>query len=203
MVSARCFCDTRAHYGPEKRLKRMRFQLLILIFALLCLPALAPAAEIPPEMLADNEVVNGPVEPAPANPLIPFDDMVVVALSLIGTPYRYGGNSPETGFDCSGLVRYILGLSSTIKLPRTSHEMYQMAGPEVAMDKLVAGDLLFFKVGKTQRINHVAVFIGEGRFVHAPSSGNVVRVDVLGKNYWQKYIIGAKRVLPELIAAHP
>jgi len=177
----------------------MRFQLLILIFALLCLPALAPAAEMPPEMLADNEVAAS----APTNPLLPFDDMVVVALSLIGTPYRYGGASPETGFDCSGLVRYILGLSSTIKLPRTSHEMYQMAGPEVAMNKLVAGDLLFFKVGKTPRINHVAVYIGEGRFVHAPATGGVVRVDLLGKNYWQKYILGAKRVIPELIAAHP
>lgn len=184
----------------------MRFQTLIFIFSLLGLPVLATAAEIPPEMLADNERGSGgaeAVEQAPTNPLIPFDDMVVVALSLIGTPYKYGGNSPEVGFDCSGLVRYILGLSSTLKLPRTSHEMYQMAGPEVAMDKLVAGDLLFFRVGKTKRINHVAVYIGEGRFVHAPSTGNLVRVDVLGRNYWQKYLIGAKRVIPELIASHP
>lgn len=184
----------------------MRFQALAFIFSLLCLPLCATAADIPPEMLADNDRVGAEAESAeqaPSNPLIPFDDMVVVALSLIGTPYKYGGNSPEVGFDCSGLVRYILGLSSTIKLPRTSHEMYQMAGPEVDMDKLVAGDLLFFKVGKTRRINHVAVYIGEGRFVHAPSSGNLVRVDVLGRNYWQKYIIGAKRVIPELIATHP
>lgn len=179
----------------------MRFQILALIFSMLCLPAVGRAAEIPPEMLTDNgTAASGQF--APANPLIPFDDMVVVALSLIGTPYKFGGNSPETGFDCSGLVRYVLGLSSTISLPRTADEMYRMGGREVSLDSMVPGDLIFFRV-KSKRINHVAVYIGEGRFVHAPSSGNTVRVDLLGKNYWQRYITGAKRVIPELVASHP
>lgn len=201
MVSGGIFCDTRPHKGMQKRLKLMRFQVLILIFSMLGLSVAARAAEIPAEMLDDGATVS--VEDvAPANSLIPFDDMVVVALSLIGTPYKYGGNSPESGFDCSGLVRYVLGLSSTVTLPRTSAEMFRMGGKEVSLDNLVPGDLIFFKV-KSKRINHVAVYIGENRFVHAPSTGGFVRVDVLGKNYWQRYITGARRVIPELVASHP
>lgn len=183
---------------------------------MLLLSGVTQAADIPAEMLTDNIRVDAELQasvapelapepesaPAAVNPLLPFDDMVVVALSLIGTPYKYGGNTPETGFDCSGLVRYVLGLSSTVTLPRTSADMFRMGGKEVALDQLVPGDLIFFKV-KSKRINHVAVYIGENRFVHAPSTGGFVRVDVLGKNYWQRYITGAKRVIPELVATHP
>ena len=105
---------------------------------------------------------------APA--LISHDDMVVVALSLIGSPYKYGGASPDTGFDCSGLVKYILGLSSPIVLPRSSAEMYADSfGHKIALSELKAGDLLFFRIGKSKRVNHVAVYIGENRFVHALS----------------------------------
>lgn len=179
----------------------MRFQVLAFILSALLLSGATQAADIPAEMLTDNVTVDS-LEQAPANALIPFDDMVVVALSLIGTPYKYGGSSPETGFDCSGLVRYVLGLSSTVTLPRTSAEMFRMGGKEVSLDNLVPGDLIFFKV-KSSRINHVAVYIGENRFVHAPSTGGFVRVDVLGKNYWQRYITGARRVIPELVASHP
>lgn len=126
----------------------------------------------------------------------PHDDMVVVALSLIGTPYHYGGASPEAGFDCSGLVRYILGLSSPVTLPRTSYEMYHMAGHAVSLAALKAGDLLFFRLGKSRRVNHVAVYIGEDRFVHAPATGSAVRVDRLDDTYWRRFLLGARRVLP-------
>lgn len=181
----------------------MRFQVLAFILSALLLSGATQAADIPAEMLTDSVAVDAPEQAsAPVNSLIPFDDMVVVALSLIGTPYKYGGSSPETGFDCSGLVRYVLGLSSTVTLPRTSAEMFRMGGKEVSLDNLVPGDLIFFKV-QSRRINHVAVYIGENRFVHAPSTGGFVRVDVLGKSYWQRYITGAKRVIPELVASHP
>lgn len=165
---------------------------------MLLLSGVTRAAPVPAEMLTDGE----PSAPLQASSLLPFDDMVVVALSLIGTPYKYGGNTPDTGFDCSGLVRYVLGLSSTVTLPRTSAEMFRMGGKSVGLDSLVPGDLIFFKV-KSKAINHVAVYIGENRFVHAPSTGGFVRVDVLGKNYWQRYITGARRVIPEMVASHP
>lgn len=129
--------------------------------------------------------------------LMSHDDMVMVALSLIGTPYQYGGSSPETGFDCSGLVKYILGLSSTIVVPRSSAEMYRMGGRTITLGELKAGDLIFFRLGKSKRVNHVAVYIGEDRFVHAPSTGNLVRVDKLDDKYWTRYLLGARRVLPE------
>lgn len=133
-----------------------------------------------------------------ASALSSHDDMVVVALSLIGTPYKYGGTSPDTGFDCSGLVKYILGLSSPLTLPRSSDEMYRMgSGHGVALSELKAGDLLFFRVGHSKRVNHVAVYIGEQRFVHAPATGGFVRVDKLDTRYWMRWFTGAKRVLPE------
>lgn len=132
-----------------------------------------------------------------ASALMSHDDMVLAALSLIGSPYKYGGASPDTGFDCSGLVKYVLGLTSSITLPRSSAEMYSQGGHSIKLDELKTGDLIFFRIGGSKRINHVAVYIGEKRFVHAPSTGNFVRVDVLGDKYWQRYLVGARRVLPE------
>ena len=145
-------------------------------------------------VVAADENPAGPVPPA----LMSHDDMVVVALSLIGTPYKYGGVSPDTGFDCSGLVQYILSLSSPITLPRSAAEMFSEGrGHRITLDELKAGDLLFFRIGRSKRINHVAVYIGEQRFVHAPSTGNVVRVDKLNNRYWMRYFYAAKRVLQE------
>lgn len=170
-------------------------------YLLLLLALLGPVAQASAE--------EAPAAPASAggDPMS-HDDMVVVALSLIGTPYKFGGASPETGFDCSGLVQYILGLSSPITLPRNSDDMYRRGGGHsVALDQLKAGDLLFFRVGGKSRINHVAVYIGEDRFVHAPSTGGFVRVDKLDSKYWMRWFTGAKRVLPEndaaRVASHP
>jgi cell wall-associated NlpC family hydrolase len=162
----------------------MRYLLLLLALA-------APLAQ------ASLEDAPAPDTDA-SSALMSHDDMVVVALSLIGTPYRFGGASPEAGFDCSGLVKYILGLSSPITLPRNSDEMFRMgSGRSIELSELKAGDLLFFRVGGKKRINHVAVYIGEDRFVHAPSTGGFVRVDKLDSKYWMRWFTGAKRVLPE------
>lgn len=177
----------------------MRYWILMAALLGAALPiGTATAAEVASDAVIDEmPTADAPADAANAAPLV-HDDMVVVALSLIGTPYQYGGESPETGFDCSGLVQYILGLSSPIKLPRTANDMYHLSSAHsVKESELKAGDLLFFRIGHSKRINHVAVYIGENRFVHAPSRGNVVRVDQFGKNYWQRYYVGAKRVLPE------
>lgn len=165
----------------------MRFSVFAVLTLWLCL-LMSPASA---------EVIDEPSRDEAKSQLMSHDDMVMVALSLIGTPYKYGGNSPETGFDCSGLVKYILGLSSPVVVPRSSDEMYRMGGRTITLDELKAGDLIFFRIGKTTRINHVAVYIGENRFVHAPSTGNLVRVDKLGDKYWTRYLLGARRVLPE------
>ncbi len=121
--------------------------------------------------------------------------VVPTAERYIGTPYRYGGDSPRTGFDCSGFVQYVYGLQG-VNLPRTSR---QMAGSGVAVDpsprSLAVGDLLLFSQGG--RISHVAIYAGSGRFIHSSSSGNGVRYDDFdtGRGRWfADHMVAARRV---------
>lgn len=121
------------------------------------------------------------------------------ALSLIGVDYKFGGNSPEQGLDCSGLIRYVFQQATGISLPRTAREQARV-GESVAVDKLQPGDLVFFNTRRFQ-FSHVGLYIGDNRFIHAPSSGGSVEVVSLEKQYWQKAFNGARRVIqsiPEL-----
>ncbi len=128
-----------------------------------------------------------PVDPAKANAVL------MRAISLVGTPYRYGGNTPEGGFDCSGLVNYVYRDMLDLRLPRTSRELAAMQGPRIAPDRLASGDLVFFGSGGT--VSHVGIYVGEGRFVHAPSSGGTVRLDRLDGSWWRDHYSGARRLL--------
>jgi cell wall-associated NlpC family hydrolase len=121
-------------------------------------------------------------------------DIAMRALAHVGVRYRYGGNTPETGFDCSGLVRWVFRDQSDIQLPRASRDMSLMAAPAVDAGSLVAGDLVFFRIDG-RRVSHVGIYVGEGRFVHAPSRGGKVRVDRLDDRYWSRRYAGARRVL--------
>jgi len=115
------------------------------------------------------------------------------AIGLVGTPYRYGGNTPESGFDCSGLVAYVYREMLDLKLPRTSRDLAAVQGPKIEPTRLAPGDLVFF--GSRGNVSHVGIYVGEGRFVHAPSTGGTVRLDSLGGAYWKDHYTGAKRVL--------
>jgi len=128
-----------------------------------------------------------PQDPASANAVL------MRALSLVGTPYRYGGNTPQSGFDCSGLVNYVYRDMLDLKLPRTSRELAQVQGPKIAPERLAAADLVFF--GSRGSVSHVGIYVGEGRFVHAPSTGGTVRLDHLDGAYWRDHYSGARRVL--------
>ena len=119
--------------------------------------------------------------------------VTIRALGLVGTPYRYGGNTPESGFDCSGLVTYVFADMLDLRLPRTSRELARVQGPKISAERLSSGDLVFF--GSGNEVWHVGIYVGEGRFVHAPSSGGTVRLDALDNPYWQRHYSGAKRVL--------
>lgn len=121
------------------------------------------------------------------------NDVLMRALGLVGTPYRYGGNTPEGGFDCSGLVTYVFRDVLDLRLPRTSRELAEVQGPKIAPAALAAGDLVFF--GSRGSVSHVGIYVGEGRFVHAPSSGGTVRLDHLDGPYWRDHYSGARRVL--------
>jgi cell wall-associated NlpC family hydrolase len=121
------------------------------------------------------------------------NDVLFRALGLVGTPYRYGGNTPEGGFDCSGLVGYVYRDSAGIGLPRSSREMAALRVPEIERRKLQSGDLIFF--GARDAVSHVGIYVGENRFVHAPATGGTVRLDTLDGPYWNKHYLFAKRVL--------
>jgi cell wall-associated NlpC family hydrolase len=117
------------------------------------------------------------------------------ALSLIGTPYKFGGSQPENGVDCSGFVRFVFKQASDITLPRTAHEMSQEGIPVDESD-LQPGDLVFFKTRK-QAISHVGIYAGNGEFVHASSRrSKQVTVSHLNGGYWSSRFSGARRVLP-------
>ncbi|GAB3359968.1 C40 family peptidase [Lysobacter tyrosinilyticus] len=134
-----------------------------------------------------NWPVVRPADPVRANAVL------MRAISLVGTPYRYGGNTPESGFDCSGLVNYVYRDMLDVRLPRTSRELAAWQGPRIAPERLAAADLVFFGVGNT--VSHVGIYVGEGRFVHAPSTGGTVRLDHLDGPYWRDHYSGARRVL--------
>ena len=136
-----------------------------------------------------------PTDPTPLalKPIAKLQEAAIAAISFVGKPYAYGSSNPDVGFDCSGLVQYVLLQSGVKKLPRSSVEMYENSSP-IEVDNLVVGDLLFFRTSNSQ-INHVGIYVGEGRFIHAPSSGNFVRLDKLEQSYWQKAFAGGRRVL--------
>ena len=127
-------------------------------------------------------------------------DVAIYALGLIGVDYRYGGETPESGVDCSGLVRYVFQQVTGVTLPRTSKELSRL-GSKVASADLVPGDLVFFN---TRRLpfSHVGIYLGDNRFIHAPSTGSEVEISQLSETYWQKHFNGARRlvgVMPSLV----
>ena len=120
-------------------------------------------------------------------------DVVVRALTLIDTPYRYGGSSPAVGFDCSGLVRYVFQSVGAPQLPRRSEDIGKLGDP-ITRSQLEPGDLVFFNT-LARAYSHVAIYIGEGRFLHAPARGGRVRIEGLDDRYWRARFDGARRVI--------
>ncbi len=114
------------------------------------------------------------------------------ALSLLGTPYRYGGVSAVTGFDCSGFVLDVFAKSMQVVLPRTAAQQAH-ATQKIDKEELRPGDLVFFNTMKNA-FSHVGIYLGNDEFVHAPSSGSHVRVDSLNNKYWRVRFNGARRV---------
>lgn len=115
--------------------------------------------------------------------------VVETALAQLDRPYRYGGHNPR-GFDCSGLVYYSYARHG-IGIPRTTHEQQRSARP-VPLREIAPGDLLFFREVR-QKASHVGLYVGGGRFIHASTSQQSVRLSQLGNPYWQKHLIGAGR----------
>ncbi len=119
-------------------------------------------------------------------------EILLNALSLTGIKYQYGGTQPETGFDCSGFVRYVFRESANIALPPTARAISQI-GKTVKKDELQPGDLVFFNTLRSA-VSHVGIYIGNNRFIHAPRAGGSVRVDDMQADYWTKRYNGAQRL---------
>lgn len=121
-------------------------------------------------------------------------DLVVNAMGFLGVPYKRGGNSAETGFDCSGFVRAIYQQTVGLVLPRRADQ--QAASTQVIDKKeLQPGDLVFFNTMR-RTFSHVGIYVGDGKFIHSPRSGSEVRVDDMRQSYWQRRFDGARRVTP-------
>jgi cell wall-associated NlpC family hydrolase len=123
------------------------------------------------------------------------DNVLLQAIGLVGTPYRYGGNTPAGGFDCSGLIVYVYRDAAGVQLPRTTLEMQALPAPTVKREALQTGDLVFFATQKPGQVSHAGIYVGDGRFVHAPSAGGLVRLESLSSRYWSSRYLSAKRIL--------
>lgn len=119
-------------------------------------------------------------------------ELVFAAMGFLGAPYRAGGDSGETGFDCSGFVRAIFGKTIGLVLPRKA-EQQAAATEKIERTELQPGDLVFFNTMR-RAFSHVGIYVGEGKFIHSPKPGGEVRVEDLGMAYWKQRFNGARRV---------
>lgn len=182
-------CAASRHYGhaapalPVGWVPALAVALAVLLSACASQPSKRPAA-------ATGTSTQAAVH-APA--IHGANDVLMRSLGLIGTPYRWGGNTPEGGFDCSGLVHFVFSDAAGLSLPRTSQQMADFPAPKVDRRQLAPGDLVFF--GQKRAVSHVGIYVGEGRFVHAPNEGGTVRIDALDGHYWRDTYLFARRPL--------
>ena len=165
------------------------------IFALVCcLPCAALAAPAEDDMgrfMADKGLLDR-LEQVRSRMADKASDLVLNAMGFLGVPYRRGGNSADTGFDCSGFVRAMYEQTIGLVLPRRANE--QAAATETIDRKdLQPGDLVFFNTMR-QAFSHVGIYVGEGKFIHSPKPGAQVRVEDMGVSYWARRFDGARRV---------
>lgn len=128
-------------------------------------------------------------------------EIVIQAMGLLGVPYIRGGTSEEKGFDCSGFVRHMYEKSVGLVLPRRAEEQAKVT-EEIKRSELKPGDLVFFNTLK-RTFSHVGIYVGEGKFIHAPRPGKAVRVDDMREAYWQNRFNGARRVQADKLQAEP
>jgi len=142
-------------------------------------------------------------EPGQSHPTLQFfqrytsaaQELVQEGLGYLGIPYRWGGTSPETGLDCSGLVQQVFRNALGLDMPRTAAEMARV-GDRIPKDDLKPGDLVFFNTMR-RTFSHVGIYLGDNQFLHAPSTGGKVRVDDMSDSYWLRRFTGARRVAPD------
>ncbi|RKF34678.1 C40 family peptidase [Paraburkholderia fungorum] len=185
-------------------MRRLAFSLLTVLLLAACAGAPQKTSRGPGSSVV---VTNGAYHaPPPGFPnfvdhSIGREEISIQAMSLVGIPYRWGGNTPDSGFDCSGLVRYVVSRAASVNLPRTTADM-SGRGESIEPDQIAPGDLIFFNTtGRAH--SHVGIYVGKLRFVNAPSTGGTVRLDYLTNPYWAKRFDGIRRVAAPALTPAP
>ena len=148
-----------------------------------------------------NNQFGGPLQSARNTFGGKASEIVIQAMGLLGVPYIRGGTSEEKGFDCSGFVRHMYEKSVGLVLPRRAEEQAKVT-EEIKRSELKPGDLVFFNTLK-RTFSHVGIYVGDGKFIHAPRPGKAVRVDDMREAYWQNRFNGARRVQTDKLQAEP
>jgi len=167
------------------------------------LQAAAMAEALPPEHAVagpTNELDNAPVaidaNPSTFSKLTAFtshaSQLAMQAVSMLGIHYKYGGDDPENGLDCSGLVRYVFKETLGKDLPRTAAQISHV-GQRVDMHNLRPGDLVFYNTLR-RGFSHVGIYLGDKKFIHSPSAGGQVRIESMDLSYWKRRFNGARRI---------
>lgn len=164
-----------------------------MLFRALALSLLISTACAPAVQAAEPVAAQSSVDIAPEDLSA---QLVFEALSYLGIPYRFGGTSRTAGLDCSGLVLNVFRNAVGLDLPRTAREMAAL-GDKIGRSELEPGDLVFFNTMR-RTFSHVGIYLGDGKFVHAPSSGGKVRVESISTRYWAKRFTGARRLIDEV-----
>ena len=165
----------------------------------------APAGDAVLQLLQERGLLAA-AERVEASPMVQqmrdtASDLVMQAMNFLGVPYRRGGNSAEQGFDCSGFTRFVFENSIGLVLPRRADQQAQTAGLQsVKREELKPGDLVFFNTMR-RAFSHVGIYVGEGKFIHAPRTGGEVRVEDMRASYWAKRFNGARRAEVSAITA--
>ncbi len=180
---------------------------LIVLSAGVLLPGCAPhrrgrlpAGDAVPTPPARERIVTPPVQERPIPPVdwqeidrtqATADQVCDMALSFLGTPYRYGGGTPE-GFDCSGLVQFVFR-EVGVDLPRMTRDQSRF-GSATTLRTMLRGDLIFFRIDR-DIISHVGIYVGRGEFVHAPGTGKYIRIDSIDNSWWRRRVKAVRRIL--------
>jgi cell wall-associated NlpC family hydrolase len=175
--------------------------ILIMVFCMHFLGAFpltanANAMSLSPDAIAEESQSNFQNSDATlVPPHARLTNLLIYAISMVGVKYKFGGNAEQSGFDCSGFVRYVFSESIPLELPRSSYAMGKL-GKAVKSDDLQAGDLVFYNTLQ-RAFSHVGIYLGEGRFIHSPSRGKSVEIVDMSDRYWKKRFNGARRLVAD------
>ena len=176
---------------PAMRFSGFLLSMLLAASAQAAPPGLGASGDDMDRFLADKGLLTK-IEQAGQRVGHKASELVVTALGFLGVPYRMGGNTVETGFDCSGFVRAMYQQTVGLVLPRKA-EQQAAATEKIERGDLQPGDLVFFNTLK-RAFSHVGIYVGEGKFIHSPKPGGEVRVENMGMSYWNHRFDGARRV---------